>query len=199
MVKWNSKLVCSFILLFQITVSSYAQNIIDWDPTYQLDYSDFSGKGSRIDGGTLMNLQTSAGIGFSFSMSAGEFMFTKNFNSKVSCSFSRNASMLVAPDSAKALALLNFARYQFDVTELYARKFREQLYLNKGAFSNSSFFHPIYDDIQRQLSERIEEANSLTDMGQNSAKLEELHLVVLEEMKNYAEFCKSCKPTKKKK
>jgi len=57
-------------------------------------------------------------------MSNAEFMFTKNFNSKVNCEFHCNIASLIAPDTARAMNLLLFSRYAFDLAELYARKVR---------------------------------------------------------------------------
>lgn len=84
---------------------------------------------------------------FAFYMSNAEFMFTKNFNSKVSNSFKRESASIIAPDTAMALNLLSFAQYQFDLRELYARKFKKELYDGKTAFSNVSFYQPLFTKI----------------------------------------------------
>ena len=136
---------------------------------------------------------------FSFYMSSGEFMFTKNFNSKVNCTFKRDAASLIAPDSLVALDLLNFSRYEFDLSELYARKFRKRLYEEKGAFSDVSFFRPIYDEIQKEFTERHTLAGTQTELGRDIANLNTLHQEVLNEITVLSDFCKACKPPKKKK
>jgi hypothetical protein len=120
-----------------------AQNMIDWDGVYEIQLSDFQSPSTEIGNESMISLNTGSHIDFSFYMSNAEFMFTNNFNPKVGCTFKREAAMLVAPDSGFAMKLVNFARYEFDLAELYARKFRQQLYLNKGVFSNVSFFQPL--------------------------------------------------------
>ena len=127
------------------------QNTIEWDGIYQLRLSDFQSPATQIGGVTIYSLHSAASFDFSFSMSSGEFMFTKNFNPKVNCSFNRGAASMVAPDSARANDLLSFARYEFDLAELYARKFRKRLYEEKDAFSDASFFQPIYDSVQNGI------------------------------------------------
>lgn len=136
---------------------------------------------------------------FSFYMSNAEFMFTKNFNSKVNCTFKRDAALLVAPDSLTAMDLLSFARYEFDLSELYARKFRKKIYEGKGAFSNVSFLQPIYNDIQAEFTKEHTAAAAATDLGRNKETLKELHDEVLKGIQELPDFCKACKPQKKKK
>lgn len=187
-----------FVLIFWTTFTT-AQNIIEWDGIYQLQLTDFQSPSSQIGDVNIYSIHTTSGMDFSFHMSAGEFIFTKNFNPKVNCNFSRNASVLIAPDSASAMALLNFARYEFDLSELYARKFRKKLYDEKGAFSDISFFEPIYEDIQNEFSQRHSTAGKETDLGQNDDKLIALHEEVKKEIMELAEFCKACKPPKKRK
>lgn len=194
----NIKSSLFFVLMFGSTFIK-AQNMIEWDGIYQLQLTDFQSSSSQIGDVDIYSLHTSCGMDFSFHMRASEFIFTKNFNSKVNCNFSRNASALVAPDSASAMGLLNFARYEFDLSELYARKFRKKLYDEKGAFSDLSFFKPIYEDIQNEFSQRHSAAGKETDLGRNCNKLIALHEEVKKEIMELADFCKNCKPPKRKK
>jgi hypothetical protein len=120
-------------LLFS-SITCHSQNIIEWNENYRLQLTDFQSPQTEIGDVNIISLYNSASIDFSFQMTNGEFMFTKNFNSKVDCSFRRNASYIVAPDSTSANYLLEFARYEFDLAELYARKFRKQLFEKKELF-----------------------------------------------------------------
>lgn len=85
------------------------------------------------------------------------------------------------------------------MAELYARNLRKQLFEKKGTFSNVTFFQPLYDEIQSQLTERHARAAKETDLGRNREKLNALHQEVLKEIETLADFCKTCKPPKKKK
>jgi len=188
------------IFLFFISATfTRAQSTIDWSESYQLQFSDFQSSATQISGGNIYSLQSGSSTDFSFAMTNAEFMFTKNFNSKVNCRFKRGAASLVSPDSVSAIDLLNFSRFDFDLTELYARKFRKKLYEEKAAFSNISFFRPIYDEIDKEFSERRTMAGKQTDLGKNKEKLIELHQEVLKEIQTLSDFCKICKPPKKKK
>lgn len=174
-----------------------AQDAIEWDGIRQLDFSDFRSPATEIGKGNIYSVQSAAGFDFLFHMSQGEFMFTKNFNSKVSCTFRPEASALVAPDSTMARQVLAFARYEFDLYELYARKFRQRIYEEKGAFSSASFFRPAYDELQRELVTRHSLAAAETDLGRNEALLQERHAAVLSEIGLLKDFCRACKPPKK--
>ena len=133
-----------------------------------------------------------------FYMTTFEFMATKNFNSKVNCVFKRDAAALVAPDTLIALNLLEFARYEFDLSELYARKFRKQIFEKKKGFSDVNFFKPIFDDLEREYVAKHTTDAQLTDLGRNRDKLDELHNEVLKEIQMLNDFCKTCNPKKKK-
>jgi hypothetical protein len=186
-------------LLLLLSTYLPAQNVINWDGIYKLQLSDFQSAATEIGDVTVYSLASMSAIDFAFHMTSGEFMFTKNFNSKVNCIFRRDASALVAPDTVTALQLLNFARYDFDLAELYARKFRKKLYEEKGAFSDASFFRPAFDQIQKEFVERHSQAAKDTDIGRNAEKLSALHYIVLMEIAEYPDYCKTCKPAKKKK
>jgi hypothetical protein len=186
----------TFILL---TFLTNAQNTIDWNGNYQLQLSDFQSPATQIGNVSMYSLHTASIIDFTYAMTNAEFMFTKNFNSKVSCAFNRDAASLIAPDTATAYDLVNFARYEFDLSELYARKLRKSIYEEKGAFSDASFFKPLFDENQKELNERDAIAGKECDLGRNKEILEKLHQQVLYEVGQLSDFCKECKPPKKKK
>lgn len=186
------------ILLMLTTSFLFAQNDIDWDGKYQLKLTDFKSPATQIGNVSIYSLNVPSGIDFSFSMSNVQFLFTKNFNSKVNNTFKPKAASLVAPDEVIADDLVNFANYQFDLSELYARKFREKIFKEKDTFSNVTFFKPIYEEIQNEYSGRLTIAGKETDLGRNKNKLKALHDQVLKEIDELNDFCKACKTPKKK-
>ncbi|MFN8350440.1 MAG: hypothetical protein U0U25_03145 [Flavobacteriales bacterium] len=175
-----------------------AQDMIEWDGVRQLHLSDFRSPATAVGGGSQYSLQSAVGFDFLFSMSRGAFMFAKNFNEQVTCSFKPAASSLVAPDSSIARQLVGFARYQFDLNELYARKFRQRMFEEKGAFSDANFFRPAFDELQQELTTRHTLAANSTDLGRKEAALQELHRAVLDELDRLKDFCRSCKPGRKR-
>jgi hypothetical protein len=192
------KAIFFYLLVLQAS-ACIGQNVLEWDGVYQLQLSDFQSKETQIGNTNVYSLNANVGIGFSFYMSNYEFMFTKNFNSKVSNTFTRAPSTLIAPDLDIADDLVNFARYEFDLCELYARRFRRDIFENKGTFSAINFLQPLYDSQQRQMNERLSSAMKATDLGRNKAVLNVLHDQVLKEIQELTDYCKTCKPPKKKK
>jgi hypothetical protein len=73
-------------------------------------------------------------------------------NSKVNCSVQRDAASLIAPDTIKANKLLQFASYEFDLSELYARKLQKEIYEQKGSFLMLAL-KVLYDQIQKKFIE----------------------------------------------
>jgi hypothetical protein len=179
--------------------NAFCQRMIDWDPSIQLQLSDFRSPSTKIGSSEFYSVHSSCSFQFSFYMNSIEFMATKNFNSKVDNSFDRDASSIIAPNEEIGVALLEFARFSFDLSELYARKFRKRLHEEKGAFSSTSFFKPIFDELQKELNVRYDLAGTKTDIGRKREVLAALHQDVLKEIEELPDFCKECKPPKKKK
>jgi len=191
------KKTISIIFLF-IAVQINAQNNIEWDGKYQIQLSDFKSKATQIGNVSSNIIQTASGLNFSIQMSNVEFVFTKNFNSKVSSTFKQESASIIATDTITAERMVKFAQYEFDLSELYARKLRKDLYGNKGTFSDISFLQPLYDAIQKEYVEEHGEASKNTNLGQKKDILIKLNDDVLIRIQELSDFCKTCKPPKKK-
>lgn len=189
----------TYLFLFLLVTSlSFSQNEINWDGEYKMRIADFQSPATQIGGTNLYSIHSSCGIDFAFSMTNMEFIFTKNFNSKIGNSFKRNSSSIVAPDEIIAASLVNFSQFEFDLSELYARKFRKKVQEEKGSFSSINFFRPFYDEIQKEFVERDTNAGKETDLGRKAEKLTALHQQVLKEIEELSAYCKACKVVKKK-
>ncbi|MFT5253453.1 MAG: hypothetical protein ACI87N_002491 [Flavobacteriales bacterium] len=192
-----NKIIVAILILVANAVS--AQNQVEWDGNYKLQLSDFQSQGTQVGGTTVISMQTASSLQFGLQMSNVEFMFTKNFNSKVDCAFQRDGALIVAPDTITAKKLVQFAQYQFNLSELYARKLRQKIFENKATFSDISFVKPLYDSIEKDFIAENGSASKETNLGQDEGKLAVLNTKVLTQIQELADFCKSCKPPKKKK
>lgn len=186
-----------FVLLL-ITNLAFAQSKIDWDSDYRLQFSDFVLPGVEIGNGDIYRIYSGATFGFGFRMSSYEYMFTRNFNDKVECHFNTQSAALTAPDSVFAYNLLAYAQFSFDLSELYTRKFRKEIYENKSTFSSYEIFLEAFNKWNNEYSKRYATVGQETDLGQKKEQLELLHHQVLKEIEELSEFCKTCKPKKKK-
>ncbi len=177
----------------------YGQSIVDWKDDFQLQLSDFQSPQTEID--PKLNSYTmfsGTSTNFNYQMSAFEFMLTKSFNSVVKPEFNRIAAVIIAPDTTIAQQLVNFAQYNFDLAELYARRFRSSLHEKKGVFSDFNFFKPIFEELQEEMNAESAKVLKATDLGREAELLNKEHKAVLAQIDELSDFCFDCKPSKKK-
>lgn len=192
----------TFVALLILTLPSMclSQSVVDWTPEYQLTLADFQSPQTEISSYLdSYSIFPGADIDFAFHMSNYEFMFTKNFNDKVRCRFNRKAAALTAPDSALAQQLVKYGQFNFDLTELLARRFRKELHEQKKAFSSVSFFQPIYDTLHAEMNALSARVLKQTNFGRDENLLREEHQKVLAEIEQLSDYCRDCKPPKRKK
>ncbi len=176
------------------------QSLIDWDSEYELKLEDFKSPQTEINEAlTSYAIYSGAYLDFSFSMPGAVFMMTKNFNSKAKTVFDQNSSIITAPDSATALQLVRFGKFNFDLVELYTRKFRKRLHEEKGAFSDVDFFRPIFDELQAEQNAESARVLKATDLGKDEYLLEVERQKVRDQIAELAAYCFGCKPPKRKK
>lgn len=188
------------IALICVLTTGLAQNTVDWDSTVKITIADFRSPQSKVDNNlTTYSIVSGAAMNFNFSMSAGEFAFTKNFNSKVSTVFNRNAAVLAAEDSTMARQFVAFGQYSFDLTELYSRRCRKELYENKTTFSSVDFFQPVFEKLQADLMAEQSVVLTKTEIGKDEALLRQEHEKVLLAIAELSDYCKECKIPKKSK
>ncbi|PXX25625.1 hypothetical protein [Arenibacter sp. ARW7G5Y1] len=188
------------LLLFILVNGLFSQeNKIDWAPYHKFEIEDFKGSKTKISAEIdKVFVQSGVMLDFSFQMSNVEFMFTRNFNSKVSCTFQRDAAVIMAPDSLAAERLIALVQFDFDLSELYARKIRKELFENKKTFSDASFFQPYFDKMIAERNKISSRVYLETDFGNKAETLEKEHEVVKNELVLLSDFCKECKPPKKR-
>ncbi|MCH7401492.1 hypothetical protein ACFOUP_13670 [Belliella kenyensis] len=183
------------VLLLHFSIITNAQNEFDWDASRALSLQDFQSKRSSVEGDKVF-IHPTINLGFDIKMSNYEFMFTKNFNDKVTCKFNPKSSILISENEQQAKALIKFTQYQFDLHELHARKLRKRMLEGKGVFSDISFIQPLFQKTQEELAEEIGEVTEQTNIGLNEELLLSYHLKVLDEIETLKDFCKTCKPPK---
>ena len=187
-----------FVFTLATISDSLGQDIIEWNQTYKLERSDFLARTGESTSG-VFTVHAACAINFFYQMSSYEFMLTKNFNSKASTTFNRPASYILAPDSITGARLLRFAQAEFDLAELYARKFRKSMFDNKKAFSDPGFYQRLYDSIQKEHTVHVSQLSQNTEIGMAENRLNEQHQQIIADIESLSDYCKSCKPKKKKK
>ncbi|WP_321828147.1 hypothetical protein [Maribacter dokdonensis] len=194
------KNITLLLTLLFLSATMMAQEPMVWNPDYELQLTDYQSAESEINANlTSYSIYSGAKIDFSFNMNSVSFMFTKNFNDKVKAIFQKNLAVLVAPDTLTANQLLQFGRYDFDLVELYARKIRKKIYEEKGAFSDSKLFQPIFNELQEEMNTVSAQVFKATDFGKDAELLLKEHNKVIDGINQLSDFCMTCKPRKNRK
>ncbi|QNF34048.1 hypothetical protein HUW51_15445 [Adhaeribacter swui] len=184
----------TFLLLF-VSFSTFAQVKMEWKKDVVLSKSDFKGQAPQNSIAGVQRHYLAANLDFSYAMSNYEFMLTKNFNKFVTASYNPATSWI--EEGNKTDLILKMAQLDFDLLELYARKYRQRLYETKNALSANNFFQQAHDELNAEMIKRQADIQALvTDSESN---LEEQHDLIKKEVEVLADFCKECKPAKKKK
>ncbi len=190
-------------LLVLFLVSSFTigqESKIEWSQNYQIQIDDFLPDQVDIhQSNTTISANSGVLVDFAVQMSNIEFMFTKNFNSKLVCSFNKESASITAPDSLKASKLLKLVQFDFDLSELYTRKMRKELFENKKLFSDVTFFQPYFDKMNAARNKISSKMYIESNFGENAVFLEKEHEAVKQEINLLSDFCKECKPPKKTK
>jgi hypothetical protein len=136
------------LLLFFIGLISYshshAQAEIAWSDDYEISWSDFKHKVGRAD---FYKAWTYSGIRFNVQT------VNQQIEIGIQCYFSKDNSWVHKDHTTQSL--LNHERRHFDITEIYARKMRQEL--AKYQVSAKEF-------VDRKLMEKVEEVfNALYD------------------------------------
>jgi hypothetical protein len=182
------------LLLMGSFYFSSAQNIIEWSEDYKLSLDDFQANAPNTG---LM--QTASGsFGVNYEVGGLNLVSTRNLNKNVSATFQKDASYIDKGDEKSSQRLLSYQQLIFNLYELQARKLRKSFFeerktvLTKGP----SVLH------QKVLTEHnrlLAEIESDTFHGAISEEIEKWNSQILLDIKNLSDFCKDCKPVKKKK
>lgn len=187
--------VIIFTSLFALAFAPlFAQQKINWDQALKIDQTHFQGAAPQASNTGDQQYYLSASLDIGYNMSSYEFMFKKNFNEYVSVTLSPEHSWM--QEGEYTAELLAYAQLQFDLLELYARKFRKSLYENKKAFSDANFITELYAEIGNEYSLHLSKIRA--DLASNPQHLEQHQLAVSTEIIELGDYCKECKPKKKK-
>lgn len=174
-----------FILLgLFLSLTTRAQSTFDWKGQRQLQLTDFQ---TQITGQTdAERLSTSIGLGFNLDKKKAR---RGKLIRSTRATFDPVDAMIVAPDTTRLLELLAFARYEFDLTELYARKYRQQLVSSRKDLKEK--FVPISVAIRTEYEARLEKDTEQTQLGKDQGVLQTLQQQVRDEIALLSRFRKS--------
>ncbi len=178
------------LLLFSFC-NVQAQSKIEWSAEYELQASDF--KAPAPNTGTQQTIFPSTFIEYQF---ANYQVMFGNSNKVISCSFQPLSSWL--DEGPATEMLLKYAQANFDLSELSARKLRKKFYENRMTL-NAAKAEMYYSEVSEEMTALISRYAKETDFGNIQEKQDEWEVYIQELLAEYADFCKSCKPPKRKK
>ena len=187
-----------FVVLVFFWNTCIAQNKVDWREDLEITFESFQGDLPEFEEDNVQQYSFSATFDLNFHMLNLQFAFTKNFNQYVSTYFIPDYSWMETGQFTEQLLLM--ANLDFDLLELYARKFRKRMFESKSLASNTDFYSKLYDEISKELIAK-------QSLIQNKIRTHDKPLEYLaseietvnSEIKKLSEFCKTCKPQKRKK
>ncbi|WP_148870429.1 hypothetical protein [Tenacibaculum adriaticum] len=177
------------ILLITLLISSisFSQNLLSgqkrWSSVDKLTVDDYKIKISDSSNDAIYTqlVISHEAKGFDF--------FKRNLNQRVSSIFLRNASWIDTTKIKDIHKHIDFQQIQFDLSEIYTRKFRKRLLKNKNKIANGfNVLNQISNEIMAEFSnERLLLAKE-TRRGLNDKKIAEWKEKIALELNNLNEF-----------
>lgn len=185
-----TKLILSTIfLLGQFLLCG--QNKLEWTDNYELTLEDFQANAPNT--GSIQTVQ--GHITIEYQIANVEILASNNFNKNVTNYFYRTASWIDKGENAEKL--LKYAQTIFDINEWMARRLRVSFRENKGHLLSGKQ-NEIYEQLAKEFAEIQSQYSRDTDYGSIDEKQVQWENRINENLNLLADFCKSCKPTKKK-
>lgn len=181
------------IFLIALACTSNAQNTIEWAEDYKLTLNDFISKEPKTG-----QMQTATGsFSVTYEMGGVNLITTRNLNKNVSATFQKDASYITTGTKESTTRLLNYQQLLFNLYELQARNFRKKLFterthvLTKGPAV-------LHQEALAEHNRLLSEIESETFNGSVSEEITKWNQWTLQEIGKLNDFCKECKPSKKK-
>lgn len=178
-------IIIGLLLIFSPLVS--AQNLQEgqkrWSAESRLTIEDF-----RIKISDENNDPVYSQFVISHAINGFDFL-KKNINQKIENVFYGNASWIDTTKVDDTRKQIDFQQLQFDLAEVYTRKFRKRVLENKGQITKGfDIVNQISNDIMRELSESRVQLVKETKGGADEEKLAEWKARIATDLKELEDF-----------
>lgn len=150
-----------FIIIFCFFSVQNDEPTIIWSDSYKLSWDDFKGKPNESFGASAV---TASGISFKYSIKQSTFRVV-SFTAQVQACFYPEKSWY-KPQLVNS-HVLGHEQLHYDITELYARKFRKHLALLKPSKTLKQELDALQESINKDLSNRQNEYDEKTNYSRN--------------------------------
>lgn len=171
-------LVCCFLVFVQDD-----EPVLTWNDSYKLSWQDFKAKPNFADSAVAI---TASGITFGFSITQTDRDEVVSFSSEVHAHFYPEESWYKIERADDHI--LGHEQLHFDITELFARKFRYQISQLKLSNSIRRQLKKIHNDINSELSQMQKKYDKETDFSRNFEFQAKWKIFIDAELKRFSKF-----------
>lgn len=171
------------LLIFCLVYVQDNEPVLSWDASYKLSWSDFKDKPNRNSSAVAI---TASGITFGFSIIQTDKNDVVSFTSEVHAHFYPEQSWYKIERADNHI--LGHEQLHFDITELYARKFRYRINQLKVSNSLRRQLKKIHNAINAELSQMQNEYDDETDFSRNFKSQAKWKIYVDTELKKFSKY-----------
>ncbi|WP_026464959.1 hypothetical protein [Adhaeribacter aquaticus] len=176
-----------FVFLLFFALNTYGQEKLEWQENYKLTVLDFKAEPPVNEPGLTYHLV--AKLTFHPALSGATAKKLSDVNSAVTVVFVPEHSWLHEGEGTEIL--LKYAQMELDLLELYARKYRQQLYNSSLKPLSLPFVKQTQQALLAELETRrvqMQQAGAESDIS-----ADKYHQQILREIASLALFCKACR------
>lgn len=157
-----------FLIAIVVSICMFQdQSTMSWNHDYRLDWSDFKGKPTPQHSAVAV---TASGISFRYSTKMSKTQLI-DYSFMVKADFYPEQSWYLKEHANTSI--LNHERLHFDITELYARKFRQRIKNTTFTRNINSEMEAIREAINAELETMQNTYDAETSHSQNEDKQKE--------------------------
>lgn len=168
------------IILFLVCVQS--DEMVSWRPSLELEWKDFKAESKP---GSDVVAVTASGLSFGFSVQKSDHRLI-DYDYEVKAHFYPNKSWYLKQRVTEVV--LDHERLHFDITELFARKFRQRIANTKFTLNIDKEMEVIHRTILQELTAFQNEYDTETRHSQNIKTQKEWQTLVTLEIEKLAYY-----------
>ncbi|WP_238320928.1 DUF922 domain-containing protein [Neotamlana nanhaiensis] len=159
------------------------QPVKSWKASYKLTWNDFKGKPQLQTGAAAI---TASGISFGFSITETDSHKVVDFTTEVHAHFYPEQSWYIPEQATNTI--LGHEQLHFDITELFARKFRQRISKLKISNNIKQELKALHKTINKELAVCQNKYDSETDFSRSFEAQLQWKLYVEAELKALEDF-----------
>lgn len=178
----------NFIIKISLIVSSFLlvqkdEPVLSWNESNKLSWSDFK---AQPDNKVSAVAITASGITFGFSVTQTDNNRVISFDANVNAHFYPEQSWFMVELADNHL--LDHEQLHFDITELHARKFREQIANLKNLLTVKKDLRNLNESISRTLAKMQKAYDDESDYSRNEETQAKWQAYIYSELRKVAKY-----------